>query len=307
MVSLQPLVSIIIATYNGEKYLQQQLTTIINQTYKNIEIIICDDASTDGTIEIIKEFSKKNRNVSYFINEKNKGVNKNFEEGFLKANGDFIAIADQDDIWLPDKIETQILLFTSQDILLTHSTSIRFSGNNLPTKRYQSTTQLFTGNNVRKLLLRNSVSGHNIIFRKQLLQQILPIPENIYYDWWIVQTAACNGLVAATNKVLAYQRAHETNITVKKRTTINQSTNEYEERKIALKYFIKLKGLNSNDKKFIEETLQHFLLLESTNFSQPLFSYLMKNKNDFFFYKKGILKYFSQKKAAKKMSYKVIG
>ena len=306
MSSLQPLVSIIIATYNGEKYLQEQLTTIINQTYKNIEIIICDDDSTDGTIGIVKNFSKNNSNVSYFISEKNKGVNKNFENAFLKATGDYIAISDQDDVWLPSKIEEQLKLFTSEEIVLAYTSSVRFSGAILPTKKYNYSSNLFEGNNVRKLLLRNSVSGHNIIFRKQLLQQILPIPENIYYDWWIVQTAACNGIVAATNKVLAYQRAHENNITVKKRTTINQSTNEYKERKIALKAFTELKGLKDDDKKFIEETLQYFLLLENTNFSQPLFSFLMKNKDHFFFYKKGILKYFSQKKAAKQMSYKVI-
>lgn len=302
-----PLISVIMATYNGEKYLLEQLNSIVKQTYKNTEIIISDDASTDSTVEIIKQFSKVHNNVSFYINEKNIGVNKNFEHGFLKAKGDFIAIADQDDIWLPEKIETQMALFTSPNILLTHSMSVRFSRNNLPTKKYQKSTQLFEGNDVRKLLLRNSVSGHNMIFRKKLLQQILPIPEKIYYDWWIVQTAACNGTIAATNKVLAYHRAHESNVTVKKRTTINQSTIEYKERKIALKAFIELKGLRDKDKIFIEETLQHYITLENTNFSQTLFQHLMKYRNIFFYYKKGLLKYFSQRKAAKRMSHKVIG
>lgn len=307
MTSNQPLVSIIIATYNGEKYLLEQLNSIVIQTYQNIEIIICDDASTDGTKNIIKEFAANNNNVSFCINEKNKGVNKNFENAFQKANGDFIAIADQDDIWLPEKIATQMLLFTNNEIVLTHSTSVRFSGVKLPTKKHQNITIPFEGNDVRKLLLRNSVSGHNIIFRKKLLEQILPIPENIYYDWWIVQTAACNGIVAGTNKVLAYQRAHETNVTVKERITINQSSSEYEERKVALNAFTQLKGLKNNDKKFIEETLLHFMLLENTNFSLILFNHLMKYRKIFFYYKKGMLKYFSQKKAARKMSYKVIG
>ncbi len=307
MTNLQPLVSIIITTYNGEKYLLQQLNSIATQTYHNIEIIICDDASTDGTKNIIKEFAAINNNVSFYINETNKGVNKNFEQGFLKATGDFIAIADQDDIWLPKKIATQVALFNSENILLTHSASVLFSGNNLPTKKHQNITLPFEGNDVRKLLLRNSVSGHNIIFRKGLLHQMLPIPENVYYDWWIVQTAACNGIVAGTNKVLAYQRAHETNVTVKKRTTINQSTKEFDERKAALNAFMQLKGLKQNDKLFIEETLQHFMLLENTNFSPALFAYLMKYRKIFFFYKKGMFKYFSQKKAARKMSYKVIG
>jgi glycosyltransferase involved in cell wall biosynthesis len=298
------LVSIIVATYNGEKYLLEQLNSIANQSYKNIEIIICDDDSKDGTKNIIKTFAENTPNVYYYLNVHNEGVNKNFENGFLKAKGDFIAIADQDDIWLPNKIETQIDLFTNKDILLTHSMSVRFSGNSLPTKEYQNNTIPFEGNDVKKLLLRNSVSGHNIIFRKQLLNQILPIPAGIYYDWWIVQTAAVNGKVAATNKVLAYQRAHDANITVKKRTTINQSSLEYAERKLALKTFLTLKGLKENDKLFIKETLKHFLLLENAAYSEQLFQFLLKNKKTFFFYKKGLFKFLSQRKAAKQMSFK---
>ncbi len=298
------MISIIVATYNGEKYLLEQLNSIANQSYKDIEIIICDDDSKDNTKKIIKDFAEKNRNVYYYLNVNNVGVNKNFEEGFLKAKGDFIAIADQDDIWLPNKIETQIAMFTSDEILLTHSMSVRFTGNNLPTKKNQNITNPFEGNDVKKLLLRNSVSGHNIIFRKSLLKQILPIPTAIYYDWWIVQTAAANGVVAATNKVLAYQRAHDSNITVKKRTTINQSVSEYEERKLALNLFLNLKGLKENDKLFIEETLKHFSLLDEAPFSEKLYQFLLKNKNTFFYYKKGLFKFLSQRKAAKQMSFK---
>ncbi|MEQ1555164.1 MAG: glycosyltransferase, partial [Ferruginibacter sp.] len=250
------MVSIIVATYNGQKYLLAQLISIAKQSYKNIEIIICDDASNDSTVEIIKEFAKSQANVSYFINETNIGVNKNFELGFLKAKGNFIAIADQDDIWLPNKIEEQMKLFIKDEILLTHTASALFRGNNLPTKSYQKITNPFQGNDVQKLLLRNSVSGHNIIFRKQLLQQIFPIPKNIYYDWWIVQTAACNGYIAASNKVLTYQRAHENNVTVKVRASKNQTEEEYQERIQALQNFLQLKNLTNTNKIFIEKTLQ---------------------------------------------------
>ena len=299
------MVSIIVATYNGEKYLAAQLASIASQTYNDIEVIICDDKSTDNTVQIIKDFAENNKNVSYYINEQNIGVNKNFENGFLKAAGDYIAIADQDDIWLPNKIEEQIKLFTTPEIVLTHSLSARFSGVKLPTKKYNYSSNLFEGNNVRKLLLRNSVSGHNIIFRKQLLNKVLPIPEDIYYDWWLVQTAACNGQVAATNKVFAYQRAHENNITVKERTSVFQTEAEYKERITALHLFLKIKGLGDNDKKFIETLIEQFKKLEGSTFSKDLFHFLMKNKHILFYYKKGLLKYFSQKKAAFRMSHKV--
>ena len=300
------LVSIVLTTYNGEKYLATQLDSILNQSYKNIELIICDDCSTDTTATIIKAFAEKYKNISSYFNAQNIGVNKNFENGFQIAKGEFIAIADQDDIWVSTKIKEQMELFYNDVVVLTHSCSILFSGNNLPSKTHKTITKLFEGNDIRKLLLRNSVSGHNIIFRKSLLPKALPIPDKIYYDWWLVQTAACNGIVKATNRVLAYQRAHETNITVKKRKTPNQTFKEYEERKIALKAFTKLNGLKQNCKKFIEETLVNFTLLENKKFSKTLYAFLMQNRNTFFFYKKGVLKYFSQIKAAKQMCNKVV-
>ena len=299
------MVSIIVATYNGEKYLAQQLNSIASQTYKNIEIIICDDDSKDGTKKIIKDFAESHPHVFYYLSVNNQGVNKNFEEGFIKAKGEFIAISDQDDIWLPNKIEEQIKLFTNEEIVLTHSLSARFSGDVLPTKKYEPLSNLFEGNDVRKLLLRNSVSGHNIIFRKKLLDKILPIPQNIYYDWWLVQTAACNGLIAATNKILSYQRAHENNITVKARTTVFQTEEEYKERITALHLFLKLKGLCDKDKNYIEDLIVQFKKLETSTFSKELYHFFLENRHILFYYKKGLLKYFSQKKAALRMSYKV--
>ena len=302
----QPLVSVVMTTYNGEQYLEAQLESLIAQSYKNIEIIICDDFSTDGTKDVIKEFAAADKRISYFFNEVNLGVNKNFEQGFLKAKGDFIAISDQDDIWLPEKIEHQMSLFSPEEIQLVHSISVRFSGEKLPTEKKTSAIHLFEGSDVRRLLLRNSVSGHNIIFKKKLLAQILPLPKEVYYDWWIVQTAACNGKVVGTYKVLAYQRSHGSNVTVKKRTGGDQTEAEYKERKNALQAFIHLQGLKEVDREFIELLSMKFSQLKNCSYSLELYSFLMQNREIFFFYKKGILKYFSQRKAAIRMSKKVI-
>ena len=132
----QPLVSVIMTTYNGEQYLGAQLETVMAQSYKNIEIIICDDFSTDHTRALIKKFAAADKRISYSFNEFNLGVNKNFEQGFLKAKGDFIAFADQDDIWLSEKIEEQMSLFTADDIILVHSISaVSYTHLTLPTKR----------------------------------------------------------------------------------------------------------------------------------------------------------------------------
>ena len=98
------LVSIAMATYNGEKYLRKQLESIYNQTYKNIEFIVCDDRSSDKTVKILQEYQNK-YGLKFFINEQNLGFVKNFEKAASLCTGEYIAFADQDDVWLPDKIE----------------------------------------------------------------------------------------------------------------------------------------------------------------------------------------------------------
>ena len=100
-----PLVSVALCTYNGAAYLPEQLETIINQSYVNLEIVISDDGSTDNTTRIIKEFQQKDHRIKFFQNETNLGYNKNFEKVFSLCLGDYIAIADQDDIWEVNKIE----------------------------------------------------------------------------------------------------------------------------------------------------------------------------------------------------------
>src|ERR1700754_726282 len=99
------LVSIALCTYNGEKYISQQLDSILRQTHRNLEIIIVDDCSADNTFNIVKRYSILDSRIKCFRNEVNIGFNKNFEKAIKLATGDYIAISDQDDIWLPGKVE----------------------------------------------------------------------------------------------------------------------------------------------------------------------------------------------------------
>jgi glycosyltransferase involved in cell wall biosynthesis len=100
-----PLVSIAMCTYNGAKFMAKQLESIINQTYKNLEIVIVDDRSTDDTVAIVEQFAKNDERIKFYQNETNLGFNKNFEKAVNLTTGDYISISDQDDIWLPTKIE----------------------------------------------------------------------------------------------------------------------------------------------------------------------------------------------------------
>ena len=101
-------VSIILCTYNGARFLREQLDSIVNQTYPIYELIIQDDCSTDSTESIAKEYVEKFPFIKFVKNETNKGINLNFFSAISRATGEYIAISDQDDIWELNKIEKQI-------------------------------------------------------------------------------------------------------------------------------------------------------------------------------------------------------
>lgn len=106
-------VSVIMATYNGEKYIYKQLESIYKQTYKPDEVIICDDNSTDATLEIIMDFIRKNELDNWLVykNKSNLGWRENFFQGCTHATGDIIFFSDQDDIWKKEKIRKMVVLF----------------------------------------------------------------------------------------------------------------------------------------------------------------------------------------------------
>ena len=92
------------ATYNGEKYISQQIDSILNQEFTDFNLIICDDQSTDQTIQIIKEYMQKDSRISLYINESNLGYNQNFMKLIQLSDSPFFSIADQDDIWYPNQL-----------------------------------------------------------------------------------------------------------------------------------------------------------------------------------------------------------
>ena len=100
-------VNVLLSAYNGEKYIREQIESILAQTYPNIELIIRDDGSKDRTVEILKEYEQRYENINVVL-EKNIGVTASFFSLIEKSNSDNIAFADQDDIWLPQKIEVAV-------------------------------------------------------------------------------------------------------------------------------------------------------------------------------------------------------
>ncbi|MFT4918317.1 MAG: glycosyltransferase involved in cell wall biosynthesis, partial [Zhongshania aliphaticivorans] len=103
MMDQLPKISVAMCTYNGERFLAEQLDSILNQTYKNIELVVVDDVSTDGTLRLLDEYAARDGRIRVIRNSENIGFVRNFEKAMGACSGEFIALADQDDIWFPEK------------------------------------------------------------------------------------------------------------------------------------------------------------------------------------------------------------
>ncbi len=201
----QPLVSIAMATYNGEKYLQEQLDSIYNQTYKNIEVIVTDDCSTDGTVEILERYAASH-GLKYYVNEWNLGFVKNFERALSHCHGEYIALADQDDIWLSEKLETLMDKIGSNMMIHSDCAVIDGEGKIIsPAWKRENGYMIHTNN----LLFKNVVTGCTVLLHKTLLRKALPFPEGLtYHDWWLALCAAEGNKLVYTRDCLTYYREH---------------------------------------------------------------------------------------------------
>ena len=276
-------VSIVLCTYNGIKFIEPQLSSIQKQTYGHLEIIIFDDASTDGTFQFLNEKALEDPRIQLFQNETNVGYNTNFSRACLKAKGNYIAIADQDDVWEEKKIAVLVkALSEDKDNMLAHCISARFEENRKPHLRSIKLINFFTGNDARKFLLQNIISGHNILFRKEILESALPFPSTVYYDWWLVMHACSAGKIIFINEILTWHRVHENNATggAKPKTLFfKQTVNN-------LSHFLEIKNLREDFYPLATSLRQHFSELHNQTFSLKLFLLIMKNASLLLAYKK---------------------
>jgi len=210
-----PLVSIVVTTHNGEKYLAEQLDSIINQTYKNLEVIICDDASTDQTPQIIREYAARDARIVILQHTKNIRLHANLESGLKIAKGEYIAISDQDDIWLHEKIE--LLLKNIGEGLAIFSDSALIDENGISlNKTIMGVLKIKnkkTCLSLSNLLAQNVVSGHALLFRKDLISTALPFKNNLIFDHHLALTASMFNSLLFYPSPLVLHRLHSTNST----------------------------------------------------------------------------------------------
>ena len=206
-----PLVSIVLATYNGEKYLGEQIDSLLLQTYPNLEIIAVDDNSTDGTVAILEQYSRQHPHIKVYENETNLGFIKNFEKGCSLTTGEFIAPCDQDDYWLPDKIKRKMEAIGNHSMIYCDSDicdeNLQRSGKKI--------SDLVVCRNFYSCLeyaVFARIYGHALLFTRSLFIQASPFIKVIPHDWWLAFNATIhNGFAFLPESHILY-RQHASNV-----------------------------------------------------------------------------------------------
>lgn len=203
-------VAVVVATYNGATYLLAQLESIAHQTHKPTQIIIVDDASSDDTVRIANNFAAAHPEVLVVQNETRLGYIKNFEKGMLLSTASYVALSDQDDIWVPHKLAT--LLANIGDKMLAYSDSelIDANGGLLHQKMSSIKNQLAYHTPVM-YAIGAWAPGHAMLFKKELINKAVPFPTLVTHDFWLGFVATCYSTVVYVNQPLVLYRQHTQN------------------------------------------------------------------------------------------------
>lgn len=213
-------IDILLATYNGEKYLKEQLDSILNQTYKNIRIIISDDCSKDTTPEILKEYQKKDDRIELHIQKNNLGVVKNIEFLLKQVKSPYYMLADQDDYWLPEKAEKSLEKLKEEKADLVFG-DLEVVDKNLNTMYKSFNDYMLLTRKINKYInsykinyLYNCVTGCTVLAKKETIEKIIPLPTNskrLIHDHWIGLMVALNGKLAYVPEKYIRYRQHGNN------------------------------------------------------------------------------------------------
>lgn len=220
------MVSVCIATYNGERFIKKQLESILNQLSENDEIIISDDGSTDNTIEIINSFNDNRIHLYFHSKESVENsiynsfiyATRNFANALSKANGEYIFLADQDDIWMENKLKKGLEFLSEYDCVVHNYQKIDEQD-----KVFQK--KAFIKNPLHKSLLMNTIDNHFrgccMSFRAEFLNDILPIPTNVIgHDYWIGALICKKGNVYYDLEPRLQSRWYPGSVSAKRKTSL---------------------------------------------------------------------------------------
>ena len=215
------MISVAVATYNGEKYIEKQLKSICDQTRRADEIVIVDDGSKDSTVAIVQDYMSKypECNIRLFINETNLGYKKNFHKAMSLCEGDIIFLSDQDDIWKENKVDVLArLLEGNSNISLVSSSFVQIdsdgkevSSNKSAYMRKMDEDKLYSVP-LEDLIFHNASQGCAMALRKEIRDVYLKCFTNeLPHDWVLNVVAAMNKTCYYLNSSMFFYRIHDKN------------------------------------------------------------------------------------------------
>ena len=216
-------VTVVMATYNGEKHLAEQIKSLLNQTVLPEKIIIVDDHSTDSTITLLYEMLNECPIAFEVVHhDDNEGVNKTFQDGIELVTTKYTMICDQDDVWDKKKIELCLESITSNDVMVVCNAQIvdshlvstgrtMFEFINLPLEFKDNKCRLTSEEMLMLLLKRNYVTGMCLMGKTEIIKKAFPIPNTMTYDTWISWVVSGYGSVVFLNNPLVLYRQHNNN------------------------------------------------------------------------------------------------
>ena len=213
------MISVCMAVYNGEKYIYQQIESILAQLTSSDEIVVSDDGSSDKTLEIIQSFD--DTRIVLIFNTSRRGLVKNIENALLHARGDHIFLADQDDVWVSNRVSAVIPLLRVYDLVISDCYVVDSALNILKDSLFQINN---SSPGFVKNLIKNSYVGCCMAFNKKIFTSVLPFPSYIpMHDWWIGLVCDYRYKTCFINDKLVYYRRHFSNIS----DTASSSTNSF--------------------------------------------------------------------------------
>lgn len=210
-------VSVAIAAYNGEKYISQQLKSILDNLSDSDEVIVSDDGSQDRTLEIVRSFQDPRIKI---IHGPSKGVVKNFENAISACSGDVIFLSDQDDVWKPGKVQSVLAHIEKTGCTcVIHDAEIVDKNLKVISPSYFQYRHIKEGNFYN--IVRPGYLGCCMAFTKNMKEHILPIPPHIQmHDRWIGAVCGKYGKNAFLYKPLMYYRRHDENVSQMHRDSV---------------------------------------------------------------------------------------
>ena len=222
MSSKKTSLSIAMACFNGEEMISMQLKSILDQTYQDFVLLICDDNSSDNTVEVIQQYMKDDSRIILYQNQYTLGYVKNFEKVISLCTTEYIALSDQDDIWRVDKLEKEMLLMHSTEKenaslpIMIHSDLSMYSHGKkcitYPSYFHYRGYVLNESKDLGHLLGPCGVMGNTILFNCYLKERILPFPEKLEnHDYWIALINELFGKRVTIHEPLVSYRIHSSN------------------------------------------------------------------------------------------------